>query len=280
MLTFTYLQAFLFPFFYLSVNGEAFHFPDINFHPNATPIMRAWTCHGRTQRDMVEKLAQAGIAHSKIVQDCMKMVDRANYVKFKDDAYIDSPQGIGCMQTISAPHMHAHALEDLLPALQSAVSSSEALSVLDVGCGSGYLTACFGRLANLLGKPAKIYGIDCIADLVDSSKINVMKEDRDLIESGTLEFHLGDGWKGYSPGAPYHAIHVGAASDGMPTALMSQLAVGGTMIIPMGPDGGAQFLYKIDRIAKASPSSSTFTESDYTIKPLIGVRYVPLVRVP
>jgi protein-L-isoaspartate(D-aspartate) O-methyltransferase len=278
-----YLTAFYFLAFSFTINGEAFHFPPSNSNANATPIMRAWTCHGRNQREMVEKLAQAGIAQSKIVQDCLNKVDRVNYVRFKEEAYVDSPQSIGYSQTISAPHMHAHALEELLPALQNAAASSDVrqLLILDVGCGSGYLTASLARLANLLeAKPAKVYGIDFIPELVEMSKSNVMKQDSDLIESGTVEFHTGDGWKGFPSGGPYHAIHVGAAADGVPKVLMSQLAVGGRMIIPMGPDGGFQNLYKIDRVAKSSSPATSFTESDYTIKPLLGVRYVPLVHPP
>ena len=232
---------------------------------------------------MVEKLAQAGIIQSKTVKDCMQKVDRGNYVMYREDAYTDSPQSIGYMQTISAPHMHAHALEDLLPALKAASESADVkqLAILDVGCGSGYLTACFGRLVdkgsptNLIGKPGKVYGIDYIPELVDLSKTNIMKQDKDLIDSDTVQLQVGDGWKGLPAGAPYHAIHVGAAADGLPKHLMTQLAVGGTMIIPIGPEGGFQNLYKIDRVAE-SPS---FKESDYTIKPLIGVRYVPLVRL-
>ncbi len=230
----------------------------------------------------MEKLAQAGIAKSKIVQDCMNKVDRMNYVRNREEAYIDAPSSIGYMQTISAPHMHAHALEDLLPALQKAEASPSVnqLSILDVGSGSGYLTACFGRMINLLGnKPGKVYGIDYIPELVSCAKTNLVKQDSDLLESGVVEIHKGDGWKGYPSGAPYHAIHVGAAADGVPEVLMSQLAVGGTMIIPMGPDGGFQNLYRIDRVAQSSPSPTTFTESDYNIQPLIGVRYVPLVRL-
>lgn len=77
----------------------------------------------------------------------MKKVDRANYVPAKESAYEDSPQSvpshfnkltnrrIGYGATISAPHMHAHAAENLLSSLPSADSGG---AILDVGSGSGY----------------------------------------------------------------------------------------------------------------------------------------------
>ena len=78
--------------------------------------------------------------------------------------------------------------------------------------------------------------------------------------------------------APFHAIHVGAAAETFPKALMMQLAVGGRMVIPVGPDGGYQNLYRVDRINNESSGSTNFNEKDYIVKQLLGVRYVPLVR--
>lgn len=58
--------------------------------------MRAWSCHGRTQSDMADKLQQAGIIKTQRVRDCMSSVDRANYVlKPSRSPYEDSPQVIG-----------------------------------------------------------------------------------------------------------------------------------------------------------------------------------------
>ena len=66
----------------------------------------------------------------------MNKVDRKNYVPNGSSAYEDSPQPIGYGATISAPHMHAHAAENLLSFLPAADFKGGA--ILDVGSGSGY----------------------------------------------------------------------------------------------------------------------------------------------
>lgn len=73
----------------------------------------------------------------------MLAVDRGNYSK--NNPYMDSPQGIGYGVTISAPHMHAHALELLKDRLV------EGNRALDVGSGSGYLTACMAKILGSKG---------------------------------------------------------------------------------------------------------------------------------
>lgn len=80
---------------------------------------------------LVDRLKAEGVVRHQKVMDVMKEVDRANYIDF--DPYWDSPQGIACGQTISAPHMHGFALEEMLPSLLK--SPRESLKILDVGCG-------------------------------------------------------------------------------------------------------------------------------------------------
>jgi Protein-L-isoaspartate(D-aspartate) O-methyltransferase (PCMT) len=147
----------------------------------------------RLQNALAQKLQREGvIQHDKVFQ-VMQQVDRANYVDGGRGAnsypYDDSPQSISCGQTISAPHMHGYALEYILDALErppreedgsggaGAVASSSTTNeqqqqetftkVLDVGCGSGYLTAALGRWVHphdgtsesrILSKPGKVYG--------------------------------------------------------------------------------------------------------------------------
>jgi len=256
-------------------------------------LMRAWMCSGNTHKEMVNKLASAGIVKSPINIEALVKVDRKNYVNNRDYAYEDSPQSIGYGATISAPHMHAHVLEDLLPPLlkASADHPDKKLRILDVGSGSGYLTAVFGRMVDNKTKTREghalnagnVYGIDVIPQLVELSKNNIRREDGDLIDNGVVQVMLRDGWKGYPEGAPYNAIHVGAAAEAFPKDLMSQMAVGGVMMIPIGPDGGMQFLYKVERVCAEGDlvgvdTSKGFREDDFKADRVLGVRYVPLVK--
>lgn len=56
---------------------------------------------------------------------------------------------------------------------------------------------------------------------------------------------MGDGRQGHSDEAPYNAIHVGAAAPTLPQALVDQLAPGGRLIIPIGPEGANQNLEQV-----------------------------------
>jgi protein-L-isoaspartate(D-aspartate) O-methyltransferase len=280
-------------------------------------IMRAWTCHGKNQWDLVDHLRQANIVKTSAVTQVLQQVDRANYIPAdgtgtgsdSTNPYMDTPQSIGLGQTISAPHMHAHVLEEIYPSL---VGKSD-VRMLDVGCGSGYLTAALGRWVhnrpgengphnnnnnnnnNILGVTSgKVFGIDVRQHLVDLTRRNIGTEDKDLFDDGIVEVSLRDGWVGLPEEAPFDAIHVGAAAESMPYQLLQQLKLDGVLIVPIGKQEEPQTLYKIQRIHQSSVRGTrnrsmknnngvddygTFDLHDFHVTTLLGVRYVPLVRV-
>ncbi|KAL9099348.1 MAG: hypothetical protein Q9163_005139 [Psora crenata] len=186
-----------------------------------------------------------------------KQVDRTHYSPISP--YEDSPQPIGYGATISAPHMHAAACESLLPYLQPSAR------VLDIGSGSGYLTAV---LANLVGEQGKVVGVDHIQALVDLATTNMAKSEqgRLWLESGKVRFVQGDGRLGFrdpdiaaakgsreeagevaNEEEQWDAIHVGAAAKEAHEVLIRQLRRPGRLFIPVGE--GMQYIWIIDKAA-------------------------------
>ena len=208
----------------------------------------------------LQALTHAGVITTPRVREAMEKVDRSHYCQSAASCYEDAPQRIGWGITISAPHMHARALEELEPQLKPGAK------ILDVGSGSGYLTAC---IAQMVGPSGVAIGIDHIPDLVEWSRSNVDKDGKQpLVEAGTLELHVRDGFQGYAEKGPYDAIHVGAAPERVPEALKQQLRPGGVLLLPVGPNGGAQEFVRVTRDAR-NPTS-------FSQQSLFGVRYVPL----
>ena len=204
------------------------------------------------------------------VKDIMNEVKREYFVK-EGFTYCDKPLLTIENQTISAPHMHAKALEYLYPVLK------EGSEVLDIGSGSGYLTACFATLVNVYSKDisrrGKVIGLEYYQSLVDYSIDTITNHYNHLFKyKSRFKVMEGSGWFGYpkkSKKENYDAIHVGASCDSIPIYLIHQLKKGGLMVLPLKLNNDKFHTFCIIKKDK---------NNNIHIETKEKVRYVPLIK--
>lgn len=178
--------------------------------------------------NMVEDdIQEAGIKNKDVLR-AMRTVPRHKFVpdEYLDVAYGDHPIPIGYGQAISQPFVVAWMTEllDLKPGEK----------VLEVGTGSGYQAAILAELGYV-----EVYSVEIIPELAESAEARMQ-------ELGYASVHVkqGDGYFGWPEYAPFDAIIVTAAPDHLPAPLAEQLAEGGRIVIPIGPSGWYQSLWK------------------------------------
>ena len=110
--------------------------------------------------------------------------------------------------------MHAYCLDWCATKLQPGAK------VLDVGCGSGYLCAAYYEMVKNNEGKAHVIGIDHITDLTMFSVKNLNKNYSNQLSDGSIRIVCGDGRQGWTEGAPYDIIHVGAAAPQVPEVLL------------------------------------------------------------
>jgi protein-L-isoaspartate(D-aspartate) O-methyltransferase len=194
-------------------------------------------------------LRRRGIGSAAVLR-AMDEVPREHFVMPENVelAYADHALPIDCGQTISQPYIVAFMTEQLAVA--------PAHRVLEIGTGSGYQAAVLSRLAH------EVVSIERYRTLADTARMRL-----ESLEYDNVDVIVGDGFAGCPERAPFDRIIVTAAAEEVPPALLEQLADCGIMILPLGPQAGAQSLIKL-----------TKTEEALSRETLVAVRFVPLVR--
>ena len=196
---------------------------------------------------LILKLRQNGVSNPKILKS-IETIDRSSFVSksFLNRSLEDIPLPIECGQTISQPSLVAFMIQQLEIPYRS--------KVLEIGTGSGYQTAILSRLSS------RVYSIERYKKLVDMAKIRLAN-----LNISNVIILLMDGFFGYSLQAPFDRIILTAAVEEIPNLLISQLKVGGIMIIPVGLSNQKQSLLKVVK-----------TEKGLDIKELMSVRFVQM----
>jgi protein-L-isoaspartate(D-aspartate) O-methyltransferase len=195
------------------------------------------------------QLEGRGISDPRVLE-AFRAVPREAFVpdELAEFAYRDAPLPIGEEQTISQPYIVAVTMEAL------GLTGNE--RVLEIGTGSGYAAAVLSRTAK------EVFTVERLESLATQAR-----ERLERLGYGNVQVLHGDGTLGWPEHAPYDAIAVAAGGPEVPKALLSQLAPGGRLVIPVGPDESSQTLMRVTR-----EGPETFRE-----EPLTAVRFVPLI---
>lgn len=181
--------------------------------------------HNGLRNQLVKIIAQKGITDKNVLM-ALGNVPRHLFMdsSFADFAYQDKAFPIGSDQTISQPYTVAFQTELL--------QVRENHQILEIGTGSGYQTAV------LLEMGAKVYTIERQQELFKKTKLFLPK-----LGYKPKKIIFGDGYKGLPENAPFDGIIVTAGAPFVPNALLSQLKVGGRLVIPIGDEEQIMTLY-------------------------------------
>jgi len=178
--------------------------------------LRDTSKHQGLRNQLATVLQTKGITDKKVL-NAIRQIPRHLFIdsSFEDHAYKDKAFPIAAEQTISQPYTVAFQTQTL------AIQPND--KVLEIGTGSGYQTAV------LLELKAVVFSIERQQELFKKTSLFLPK-------LGYLpkKFIFGDGYKGLPAQAPFDKIIVTAGAPFVPKALLSQLKVGGMLLIPVG----------------------------------------------
>ncbi len=199
---------------------------------------------------MVRRQIEArGITDTAVLR-VMREVPRHRFVPGAPPslAYRDHPLPIGYDQTISQPFIVAFMAE------AAAIEPDD--RVLEIGTGSGYDAAVLAGLAD------EVYTIEIVPELAERAH-GILSE----LGYDNVHVRAGNGWLGWPEHAPFDAIVVTAAPERVPPALAEQLAIGGTMVVPVGR------MVQTLRVLRKTPEGLREVAA-------MPVRFVPMVAEP
>lgn len=221
--------------------------------PDQHPAFRERTLE--RERLVSHALEAEGIEAPHVLR-AMRKVPRHGFVPeaSRGEAYANRPLPIGYGQTISQPYIVAAMTEAVLP--------KETDRCLEIGTGSGYQAAVLAELCE------RVFSIEYLPEVAAFGAANL----RALgYVPPRVMLRVGDGFRGWPEAAPFQAIVVTAAPEEVPQPLLDQLAVGGRLVIPVGPREGVQQLERWIRLRAGSDRDAFHREI------LMGVRFVPFL---
>ena len=209
--------------------------------------MKDTSKHKGLRNQLVKTIIDKGITDKKVL-DAIAKIPRHLFMDsgFIDFAYQDNAFPIGASQTISQPYTVAFQTELL--------KLQKGDKILEIGTGSGYQTAV------LIELKTEVYSIERQKELYEKVR-------KFLPRLGYVakKLSFGDGYKGWSEYAPFDKILVTAGAPFIPKPLLSQLKVGGRLVIPIGKDVQTMTLY----IRKGEKEFEKHEYGDFRFVPML-----------
>jgi len=201
----------------------------------------------RTRARMVDRLREQGVSDPRVLH-VMGVIPRHVFVEpaLASRAYEDTALPLGFAQTISQPYVVARMIEIL-------IHGRELGKTLEVGAGCGYQAAVLSLLTT------QVFAVERIAPLLAKARDNLRQ-----LKLTRIRLKHADGNLGLPEAAPFDTIILAAAAKSVPPTLLTQLALGGRLVMPLG--GAEQVICLVERTDKG------FVESRFD-----AVRFVPLL---
>jgi protein-L-isoaspartate(D-aspartate) O-methyltransferase len=165
-------------------------------------------------------VAPRGVDDPRVLE-AMRRVPRHLFVPepLRSKAYGDHSLPIGLGQTISQPYV--------VGLMTQRLAVEPGHKVLEIGSGSGYQTAILALLART------VYSLERLDGLARRAAQTLRG-----LGCRNVSIKAFDGTYGYPAAAPYDRILVTAGTDEVPEPLLAQLAIGGRLVVPIGPPEG------------------------------------------
>jgi protein-L-isoaspartate(D-aspartate) O-methyltransferase len=196
------------------------------------------------------RMRQFGIMDRRMV-DAFESVPREQFMSSdgrRAPLFAERPQPIDCGQLNTPPILAARMLEALAPTTRC--------RVLEIGTGTGYLTAVLARLSR------RVYTIDRFRTLVAAAQARF-----EMLRISNISAAFGDGLIGWPDKGPFERIICSASAPAVPQAFIESLTTSGTLVMPIGPDDGIQTMTRFMRV-----------DRQLVATPIAPVRMVPLIR--
>lgn len=220
-----------------------------------------------SHEELCENLQRHGVLKAEPAVRAFQAVDRADFTPEDGEPYFDAAMVLGAGSQLSAPHVHASALELLVERLPEEGVRCHAL---DIGAGSGCM--CTYLAHALLDDRGDVLAVEHIEELATAARDNIAKHHGHLLAEagGNLEFRCADGVataRHPELAGRFRLVHCGAALAGVEPWLVDLLQPGGRAVAPIGPTDSPQWLCTVDKLEDGS------TE----VKRHIRVLYVPVI---